>query len=76
VQVPDGADAREQVKEQRRGDVVRQIADDPQRSPAPLRERSEIEPQRIRLVQAEAPLAPQLPAQEGGEIAVDLDRIE
>jgi hypothetical protein len=76
VQVPDLADALEQMKQQRRGDVVGKIAYDPQRPAALFREGAEVDPQRIRFAQAEPRLAAQLVAQQGGEVAVDLDRIE
>ena len=63
------------MKQQRRRDVVGQVADDAQITTARSGECCEIETQCITLVQREA-ARHERRAQLGGEIAIDFDRIE
>jgi hypothetical protein len=66
----------EQVKEQRRGNVVRQVAHDAQAATALGGERCEIEIERVGFVDGDARVARELLAQRGREVAVDLDEVE
>ena len=76
VQIVDVLVRRSDVKQQRRGDVVRQVADDAQAAAAHACQRREIELQRVGLVQLERLRRAPARAQLRGEIAVDLDGVE
>ncbi len=76
MQVFDVRRVVEQVEQQGCRDVVRQISDDPQTAAARPGERSEVELERVRLVQREALWRPKLGVEQRGQVPVDLDRIE
>ena len=66
----------EQAEQQRRRDVVGQIADHAQPVAAGRRQRAQIEFERIGPMQLPARLAAGTPLQLIGQIAIDLDRIQ
>ena len=75
VQVEDRRRVRQQPEQQRRGDVVRQVAGDAQPPAALTRQGGEVELQRVRIVQHAARRVEAL-TQQRHEIAIDLDGIE
>jgi len=76
VEIIDVLVSRGDVKQQRRGNVVRQVPDDAQPATAHAGERREIELERVGFVQLECLRRPPAGAQLRGEIAVDFDRIQ
>ncbi len=75
VHIADAADLVEQVEQQRRGDVVGQVADDAQPL-ARRREGTEVEAQRVRAVHVQLAEADAAILQRSDEVAVELDRVE
>ena len=75
MQVDERVGLLQQVKQQRGGDVVGQVADEAQPAAARARERVEIKLERIRLVQLAAREVGELRLQARRQVAVDLDGI-
>ena len=63
------------MKNQRRGDVVRQVADDTQRARRSI-ERGEVKLQRVALVQVEVAHAGKLLIQDRDQVFVQLDNVQ
>ncbi len=76
MHVVDRVAALEQVEHQRRGNVVRQVADDAQAAAALVSKRCKIELERVGLVNDDARVASELLSQERRQVAIDLDEIE
>ena len=76
VQVVDVFVGGGDVKQQRRGDVVGQVADDAQPVAAHARQRREVELERVGDVQLEGLRRAPARAQLRGQVAIDLDGVE
>jgi hypothetical protein len=76
VQILDGRRLAEQVKQERRRDVVGQVADDPQAAAAACGQGGEIKGEGVRRVQFAACAVHELATQPRGQVAVDLYGVE